>query len=761
VLRRPSDPSLLSRAGIALLLIGLGCILLAGGPLSPETAVSSTQLVVLGLGLADLLWLLFELARALLQGARLRAAFVQAIAAVINVSIAASIVFAIAWLVFEPREPQSVAGIALLEAAALLTGLATNHLVFRARLLAVRALPADVLRQRRRRVRLFTALGCSSLVGGTLALAAHWTLYAAPPRELACALLPNGVVPASGLLSPACPFQPFDRVIEHWVPGERGPFRSLAELREAAERWPEFVEWTVLRDGERVVAQVPVVEASTAKRLGRLCAALLSTAALMGTALIIAWNTASHAALPFLIFYSVVSAGISAALCAGSNEHLHLATALSISVLAPAIAQVGLTFPRERVPLWSMPAISAMHSIAAAALMGLTLISFARRGEFFVLLQRMLPLLALMPWGGMLWSAIRALRTRASRLERSRARILLAGSAIVLLLSVAIGRLTGSRSLFSYRTELLAVVLLPLPIAAAMVRYHVFDLRPRLRRLIALLAYSALWAGLVTAGALAAAHFGGTRPPLGDSGVLFSALVVLLLAGEPLRDWLMGRARELVSSSARRRRIAALRGSQQLAELRDPDASARIITDVITESLRARWVVVFLRSPELGLRPAHAVGEGAPLSLELGRRADALSGAGEVIHLSRAHGDDAHDALIRAGVDVIVPLHSAAGSAGLVLLGEREEGSPYTLEELHYLGQLAAQGAVALENARLARELADAERSAARGNLAVGLAHELGKPLRVIEDLAARWRRRPPPRARSATCSRSPASRGT
>jgi signal transduction histidine kinase len=71
-----------------------------------------------------------------------------------------------------------------------------------------------------------------------------------------------------------------------------------------------------------------------------------------------------------------------------------------------------------------------------------------------------------------------------------------------------------------------------------------------------------------------------------------------------------------------------------------------------------------------------------------------------------------------------------------VLLGERDEGAPYTLDELDSLRALGAQAAVALENARLARELVDAERSAARGNVAVGLAHELGKPLRVIEDLA-------------------------
>jgi signal transduction histidine kinase len=320
--------------------------------------------------------------------------------------------------------------------------------------------------------------------------------------------------------------------------------------------------------------------------------------------------------------------------------------------------------------------------------------------------------------------------------EQQRARAFLLGSASVVALAALSGEVMHTPTPFLYRVALFSLVLLQFPIAVALVRYSVFDLQHRARRTIQAVAYSTLVAGVLTLLALLIGDAPNDRVPLGHAGLLFSALGVIFLVAETLRSWLSGYGWDLVSGAARRRRSAELRCAQQLAELRDPDTCARIVAEAIAEGTRPAWVSVFLHSPEVGLRPAFAIGSGAVLSPELARASDAAIPRGEVLHLSRSTERAAQERLARAGIDVVVPLRTAAGSAGLVLVGRRDEGGPYTLDELAYLSTLGAQGGVALDNARLARELIDAERNVARGNLAVGLAHELGKPLRVIEDLA-------------------------
>jgi signal transduction histidine kinase len=64
--------------------------------------------------------------------------------------------------------------------------------------------------------------------------------------------------------------------------------------------------------------------------------------------------------------------------------------------------------------------------------------------------------------------------------------------------------------------------------------------------------------------------------------------------------------------------------------------------------------------------------------------------------------------------------------------------------DLEFAADACAQGAVAMGNARLAEDLLDAERQAATGRTAVALAHDLGKELDWIRQLAHRlpsiWR---------------------
>jgi serine phosphatase RsbU (regulator of sigma subunit) len=62
------------------------------------------------------------------------------------------------------------------------------------------------------------------------------------------------------------------------------------------------------------------------------------------------------------------------------------------------------------------------------------------------------------------------------------------------------------------------------------------------------------------------------------------------------------------------------------------------------------------------------------------------------------------DLLSRTGLEVAVPLRSGASFQGVLLVGRKANGQPFSEEDLDFLQSLAAQGAAALDNLRLTQE---------------------------------------------------------
>jgi signal transduction histidine kinase len=733
---------MLARAGVALLLLVLAAVVAFGGSTGALAPHAWLELLVYGIATTELVRIVLGSAPEFSSRRRL-SDFGASMARIASEGYVVA-AFAIAgglW-VFPELGDASVAAYALISAVGLgLTGVGQSILSSAAAGEAQASGPESRAAARGLRLRrgLVTVLSAGPVLA-TLGLAG-WTLLVQPAGpDFACPLLPNGVVPRSAALPEACQLQRFDRVVEVWVPGDRGPYTDLSSLREKAQRWPEFTEWTAVRDGALVTVRVPLVERGWTERLGRFAMATLLSAILLTTGLIILWNTRAAAAAPFLFFYAQVSVALIAALCAGSNENLHLGSAIATTLFPPTLVHLSLTFPRELPAYRRVRGLPLVYYAFGLLLIGLNVYGFYRAADIWMLVNGLIPIYSVAAWATVLLGCAFALRESASRLERLRARVLVMGTIGVAFVGAGLAGLGGTReTTSSFGLALLTIVFLPLPVAVAIVRYHLFDLRLRLRRLVSYLLYNATTATLVTLATLAVSGAAGASMPLGDGSLLFSAVLVFLLVTDPLRSWMLQRARDWLDAAGRRRRRASARCVQELSELRDADACARILAEAISEGVRASWVVVYLRTDDQGLRPAHALGEGAPLSVELAMRARQLTADDAVLHLARTELSQEPDLLpLRtAGVEVAVPLGSAAGRAGIVLLGERIEALPYSIEELEFLSTLAAQAAIAVDNARLARDLVDAERKAARGNIAVGLAHELGKPLRVIEDIAS------------------------
>ncbi len=719
---------LFAALAVALGLLGLWIVAL-GGPEQPRRWLEAGVWAALLLQVLQIVW------DSLATGMRTRSgseALSRGMRGAGDGPLLSAVATAGGLLVFPISSPAAIAAYAALCAAAFSTALVGLWLFERAG--GWQAAAGEERRPDPTR-RALAVLAIAPVVA-TLLFAA-WATWSAPPvPQFACPLLPNGVVPRGAALPADCALEPFDRVVEVWVPGDRGPFVDLADLRARAERWPEFVEWTVVRGGRRIVADVPLLQRPREVLAGRFLTALMLSGILLATGLIIFWNTSAAAATPFLLFYAQVSVALTGVLCGASSQQLYLAAALATCFFPPTLVHLALAFPRASEALRRVPSLPWVYYAFSGVLCILEVAAFRRSAEVWMLVNGLIPIYAFAAWSSVMVGSLLALRQSTSRLERSRARAVVFGTLGIAVVGLGAAGVGSSRSTLSM--SLLTIIFLPLPVGVAIVRYHLFDLRLRLRRIISYLLYNATTAALVSVTVVGAARALDTPVPLGDGGLLFSGVLIFLLATDPLRGWLLTRARDWVDAAGRRRRGAAGRCAQQLAELRDPDACAQILGEAITDGVRASWVAVYLGSSETGLRPAWARGEGAAIELDLARRADSLARE-RVVHLARAEGAGDPDVrrLDAAGVDVILPVASASGRAGLALIGERVEALPYSLEELEFLRTLAAQAAIALDNARLARELVDAGRSAARGNLAVGLAHELGKPLRVIEDIAS------------------------
>jgi signal transduction histidine kinase len=89
-----------------------------------------------------------------------------------------------------------------------------------------------------------------------------------------------------------------------------------------------------------------------------------------------------------------------------------------------------------------------------------------------------------------------------------------------------------------------------------------------------------------------------------------------------------------------------------------------------------------------------------------------------------------------AGVEVVSMVTSGDVVHGVMLVSPRRRGAPHPAAPIAWLRMVGVHAAAALENARLAEQLRVSEEFAIRGRMHAELAHELGKPLGVLERLA-------------------------
>jgi len=227
---------------------------------------------------------------------------------------------------------------------------------------------------------------------------------------------------------------------------------------------------------------------------------------------------------------------------------------------------------------------------------------------------------------------------------------------------------------------------------------------------------------------------------VGDPLIVFGWLFLGLVVSDPIRALLRGQLWGSVPPQRRFLRQLAEEQTERLSELRPAEEQAEIVCGAALLGLEARSAALFVCSNN-GWVLACASGESVTVDLAVVVEAAISQHGNAPVHLTRLEEiavGSPMAALARAGVEVLAPVHCGGTTIGCLLIGRARSGIPYGSEHLTFIRGVTARAAAALQNGSLLQDLVVAERFATLGRVAAGLAHEIGKPLGVIEHLAQR-----------------------
>lgn len=559
------------------------------------------------------------------------------------------------------------------------------------------------------------------------ALAACWILpngwtYQAPWAG-ACPIPRDAVVTA--LLTPGGPVAPSR--LDSWLAGRATPPRSVA------------IE--MLRSGRHEFAELPlhVVDAHT--RRSRWLVGCAIAALVLALPLALAWTSRADPVFPISAGYGGFAAVLAAATANWSAPGVTSAVVLAACVGPFVLFHLALVFPRERAMLRAAPSLRRAAYFPLLGIVPPVLFALHHDATVWPAAASLLLALGGAAWTGLVVSCLFAMRESASRVERARARLLAVGATLLPLFPsrwLASPEATLPDQLTLY--VVCGALTLPLPIALCVTSYNLFDLdwdvRRRVGRALHVFASAAL---LTLAFRWSSEGPGGIATAVEPLLQIFLVVSVVLAVLEAVRPRALAAVDAFVLPDLMRLRRDLVTFESEIESLQDGDCVSGALAHATREALSARAVCVALRVGG-DWHAAAAAGTSLALFGEAAEDARRCQPGPGLLHLAAEDLDPPPEAerLLAAGVEVVACVGAPPQGSLRLLVASRRDGRPYAGWELDFLRSACRRAEVALRNARLAGQLVAAERRATTGRIAVALAHDVGKELDWIVQLAQR-----------------------
>ncbi len=554
-----------------------------------------------------------------------------------------------------------------------------------------------------------------------------------------CPLTPNASVALTASLYESCPLHAWDRVEPV---GSAGSLAEIERRVRSARPGERLVFRIVPREGPPHRVEIAPLWVTPADAAARLAAASLLCGILMTAVLITAARAMVPASLPFSLLHASVGVGIATSVAGWTSSDFSVPAALARAVLPAALVHLALVFPQRRGIVALLPELIAAPYALGACVCALELgAGFKGSAGALAFAQRALLLATFAAAVLLSWSCGLTARESRSPVARGGARVFLAGLGL-LLAPLSVASLIGTPGLRALAATLVAA-LLPFPVGYAVARHQVHDLDLRMRRLLAHVLTLSLGSGALFLLVWSFRERLALPETLRHPTVLFALVYGVLLPADLLRAALQRRVGRLVISQEVDWDRLGLEYAQAIAAQRESPGVARAACDAIRAGLPgARTAVLLLE--EGHARTAHADGV-APLDPALAH-AVLAEAPGDVVDFNRL--DAAAGALRDAyerGFEAFVAIREAGRPLGFLLIAPGKRGRLLASSELRWIATVASHAASALSHSRLEQDLRAAERFATRGKMHAELAHEISKPLGVLELTAIRLRDELPP----------------
>ena len=559
-------------------------------------------------------------------------------------------------------------------------------------------------------------------------------------NEFGCWVLPNAyIVRSPG--AQACEIKTNGRVRKYFVGGEMEHVFESAHLAPELDSGRTVLPIEVKHGHDEFRSSIRVQHVNAITQRSRLGAAALFGAILMALPFVLAFREPDAPAVPAItVLYGATAFMSIIGITARASPWLSEAALLAIGVTPAALFHLALTFPRVRPITLAIPETTRLPYWSIAFLLPMGWFALNRTPIIWPSYLGLLVLLLGGAWLILGMSCYYAMKESESSLEIARSKVLLGGACVIPIPSAILLSPTGPSLLELTTTALWAsTVLLPIPIAMAISRYDLFSGTHRSRNLLETIAYVSAASIAITLLLQIALHFGLPPERRPDLSLIFLLAFACAVATELTRGR-MAKLTELISEPGTNK-FHGLREEFQ-TELSAADDSDEVLDRLarrVRDALGCNNGSILLVGPD-GYAEAMPIGDGLSMRQELANRAvEALRGL-PVAHTELMEdelGAEAVEELRRAGVRVIADIMFSNVPVGLLLLGPRRDGLPYSGTDLEFIVRLCSAAAASLHRTRLV------ERSTRQSGdpllrIAEALSHDLGKEVDWMTRLVRR-----------------------